>query len=65
VVPDKQTGFRNGRSTVDNVYILDHLTMNELKKKWRRMDALFVVFRTTFYKVDREKMFEYMRESQE
>jgi hypothetical protein len=64
-VPDRQTGFRNGRGTVDNVYILDHLTMNELKTKGERMDALFVVFRATFYKVDREKMFEYMIESEE
>jgi hypothetical protein len=30
VLPDSQAGFRKGR---DNVYILDHLTRNELRKK--------------------------------
>jgi hypothetical protein len=25
VVPDSQTGFRKGRGTMGNVYILDHL----------------------------------------
>ncbi|KAH0814122.1 hypothetical protein GEV33_008671 [Tenebrio molitor] len=33
VVPGSQAGFRKGRGTMDNVYILDHLTRNELKKK--------------------------------
>jgi hypothetical protein len=37
VIPDSQAGFRKGRSTVDNVYILDHLTKNELKKKGGRI----------------------------
>jgi hypothetical protein len=40
---------------MDNVYILDHLTNYELKKKRGRMYALFVDFRATFDKVDREK----------
>jgi hypothetical protein len=33
VLPDSQAGFRKGRGTVDNVYILDHLARNELRKK--------------------------------
>jgi hypothetical protein len=41
---------------MDNVYILDHLTRNELKKRGERMYALFV-----FDKVDKEKMFECMK----
>jgi hypothetical protein len=33
VVPDSQDGFRKGRGTMDNVYILYHLVKSELKKK--------------------------------
>jgi hypothetical protein len=49
---------------MDNVrvYNLDNLTKNELKKKGGRTYALFVDFRAAFDKVDREKMFECMRE---
>jgi hypothetical protein len=45
MVPDSQARFRKGRATTDNVYILDHLTRSELKKKEGRMYALFVDFR--------------------
>ncbi|KAH0816889.1 hypothetical protein GEV33_005903 [Tenebrio molitor] len=37
VLPDSQAGFRKGRGTEDNVYILDHLARNELRKKGGRM----------------------------
>ncbi|KAH0816965.1 hypothetical protein GEV33_005826 [Tenebrio molitor] len=38
VVPHSQAGFRKGRGTIDNMYILDHLEKSELKKKetWRK-----------------------------
>jgi hypothetical protein len=61
-VADSQAGFRKGRGTVDNVYILDHLARNELRKKGGRMCALFIDFKAAFDKVDRVKMFECMRE---
>jgi hypothetical protein len=48
MVPYSQAGFRKGRGTMDNVYILDHLRKNELKKKEGRMYALFADFRTVF-----------------
>jgi hypothetical protein len=47
-----------------NVYILDHLTRNELKKRGGRMYALFIEFRAAFDKVDTEKMFECMKETE-
>jgi hypothetical protein len=62
VLPDSQAGFRRGRGTVDNVYILGHLARNELRKKGGRMCALFIDFKAAFDKVDRVKMFECMRE---
>jgi hypothetical protein len=48
MVPYSQAGFRKGKGTMDNVYILDYLTKNELKKKEARMYALFADFRTVF-----------------
>jgi hypothetical protein len=62
VVPDSQASLRKRRGTMNNVYILDHLTRDELKNKRTRMYALFVDFRAAFDKLDTEKMFEYMRE---
>jgi hypothetical protein len=64
VLPDSQAGFRKGKGTMDNVYILDHLTRNELRKGGR-MCALFVDFRAAFDKVDSVKMFAHMRERKE
>jgi hypothetical protein len=54
VVPDSQAGFRKGRSTVDSVYILDHLAQSELKRKKGRMCVLFLDLWAAFDKVDRE-----------
>jgi hypothetical protein len=55
VISDSQAGFRNRRGSMDNVYILDHLIKNELKKKGRRICVLFVDFRAVFDKGDRER----------
>jgi hypothetical protein len=45
---DSQAGFRKGRDTLDNVYILDHLTKNELKKNGGRMYAFVCRHRKCF-----------------
>jgi hypothetical protein len=48
---------------MDSVYIVDHLTRKELRKKGGMiLCALFVDFRAAFDKVDRVNMFECMRE---
>jgi hypothetical protein len=59
VIPDSQAGFRKGKGTMDNVYILVHLIKSKLKEKRARM---FIDLRAAFDKVDREKIFECMRE---
>jgi hypothetical protein len=33
VIQGSKAGFRKGRGTMDNVYILGHLTKSKLKKK--------------------------------
>jgi hypothetical protein len=59
VLPNSQAEFRKESGTMDNVYILDHLTRNELRKKGGRLCALF---RAAFDKVDTKKMFKCIRE---
>ena len=62
ILPDSQGGFREGRGTIDNVYILNHLIEKEIKKKLGKMYALFVDLRAAFDSVDRKKLWECMRE---
>jgi hypothetical protein len=62
VIPDSQAVFRKLSDTIYNIYILDHITKNKLKKKGGRMYAVFVNFRTAFDKVDRGNVFGCMRE---
>jgi hypothetical protein len=48
VVPNSQAGFRKGRGTMENLYILADLTKNKLKKKTSGR---------VFEEIDRKKMF--------
>lgn len=61
VLPDGQAGFRKGRSTTDNVYILDHLVQKYIEKKSGGMYALFVDMRAAFDSVDRERLWVCLR----
>lgn len=38
IIPESQAGFRNGRSTMDNIYILNHLIQREKAKNQVRME---------------------------
>lgn len=46
---------------MDNIYIPDYLTKNELKKKRKRVYPVFIDFISRFDKVNKKKMFETMR----
>ncbi|KAJ3660703.1 hypothetical protein Zmor_005141 [Zophobas morio] len=61
MLPDGQAGFRKGRGTMDNVYILRDLVGREIRKEGGRMYALFIGFKAAFDSVNREKMWEYLR----
>ena len=57
ILPDTQNGFRKMRSTVDNIYILNHIVNVKLaagKKIW----AFFVDFKAAFDSVDRNQLYE-------
>jgi hypothetical protein len=47
-LPDGQAGFRKGRGTMDNVYILNHIIGNEIKKRGSKIYAIFVDLKTAF-----------------
>lgn len=53
ILPDTQAGFRKGRSTMDNIYILQHVVERELTKTKGKLYAFFVDLKAAFDKVDR------------
>lgn len=48
LIPPSQAGFRKGRSTIDNIYILDHIIQREGLREESKMYALFVDLRAAF-----------------
>jgi hypothetical protein len=60
-LPDGQAGFRKGRGTMDNVYILNHIIGNEIKKKGSKIYAFFVDLKAAFDNVERDLLWEYLR----
>lgn len=55
VLPEGQAGFRKGRSTMDNIYVLDHL-INRAKKSKEQLYSVFVDLKAAFDTVDRSKL---------
>lgn len=61
MLPEGQAGFRRGRSTIDNIYILNHISqMAKLKRK--KLYAVFVDLKAAFDTVDREVLWEILIE---
>jgi hypothetical protein len=60
-LPDEQAGFRKGRGTMDNVYILNHIIGNEIKKRGSKIYAFFVDLKAAFDNVERDLLWEYLR----
>lgn len=58
MLPESQAGFRKGRSTLDNIYVLSHVIQREKEKKKERKEvyALFVDLKAAFDNVDRSKL---------
>ncbi len=53
---ESQAGFRQGYSTVDNIFILQSLVQRFLGIKGRKMYGLFVDFRKAFDSIQRDKL---------
>ena len=60
ILPDCQNGFRKQRSTIDNIYILNHAVQKCLQKK-EHLYTVFVDFKAAFDTVNRTKLFARMR----
>ena len=61
LLPEGQAGFRKGRSTTDNIYILNHI-VQKAKMRNKRIYAMFVDLKAAFDTVDREILWEIVEE---
>lgn len=53
IIPDNQSGFRNNRGTIDNIFVLKYLVDRCIGRKGGRLVALFVDLKAAFDSVDR------------
>ena len=60
LLPDTQSGFREGRSTIDSLYILNSIINKTLERKGGRLFAFFVDFKTAFDTVNRGSLWKIM-----
>jgi len=62
LVPESQTGFRRGRETMDNIYVVNYLVSRNLSRKGGGLIALFIDLRAAFDMINRETLLGAMRE---
>ncbi|XP_020285268.1 golgin subfamily A member 6-like protein 6 [Pseudomyrmex gracilis] len=58
LLPESQAGFRKEKSTLDNIYVLNHVVQREKEKERgeRKVHALFIDLKAAFDNVDRKKL---------
>lgn len=56
LIPENQAGFRKGRETIDNIFIMNHLIQREGKEEEKKVYAIFVDLKAAFDNVEREKL---------
>lgn len=61
ILPEGQAGFRKGRSTMDNVFVLNHVVQREKARKGKTY-ALFVDLKAAFDSVNRCKLWKIMKD---
>jgi len=62
VLPESQGGFRKGRGTMDNIFILNHIVRREKIKREKKVFALFVDLKAAFDNIKREKLWSIIEE---
>lgn len=60
ILPETQSGFKKGRGTMNNVYVLQHIVRRELRRKRGKMYGFFVDLKAIFDRVDRRILWETM-----
>ncbi|XP_011881271.1 PREDICTED: uncharacterized protein LOC105569421 [Vollenhovia emeryi] len=61
ILSPTQTGFRKGMGTIDSIYVMNYLISRQIKKKGRKLVALFVDLKAAYDSVDRGLLIEAMR----
>lgn len=56
MIKPNQTVFRKGTRVVDNVHVLNYITVRRFKREKGSMGAMFVDFRVAFESLDREEI---------
>jgi len=64
LLPETKAGFRKGRSTLDNIFVLSHVTQRERNKEGRdrKVYAFFADLRAAFDNVDRDTLWKVLQE---
>lgn len=62
ILPPSQAGFRKGRSTIDNIYVLNYLINRQIERRGGKVVVLFVDMKAAFDSMDRETLLMAMRE---
>lgn len=62
IIPETQAGFRRGRSTIDNIIVLNNVANREIKDKGGKLYAFFADLTAAFDKVSRRKLSKIMEE---
>lgn len=62
LIPETQAGFRRGRSTIDNIMILNYVVNREIKEKGGKLYTFFADLTAAFDKVNREKLSKILEE---
>ena len=64
IIPETQAGFRSGRSTIDNIFILNYVANREIQKKGGKLYTFFADLSAAFDKVDRVKLQNIMKKKE-
>jgi len=64
LLPETQAGFRKGKSTLDNIYVLSHLVQRgrNLEGKERKVYSFFADLRAAFDNIDRDILWKILEE---
>jgi len=63
MIPETQAGFRRGRSTIDNIFMIIHVQREGSKKgEDGKIFMMFADLKAAFDKVDRDKLWNCLKE---